>query len=197
MKKLLFFLLIIVTISAFAQDRSRFLYAEISDKSTTLWPFYKVFGNNFDPSITLGAGLDHWNKGSSSLLQNLQLTGYATPMIGNGITLTTSFGYRYHHSSGIFGEVLAGLGATAFYPSMETFTRNEEGIYMADNHLHVLGLFPLDFQAGYMKGRIGVYVKYRYMLMGPYTTVLLDAPLLPVSHIGIGIRYNLNIKTEQ
>jgi hypothetical protein len=198
MKKLLFlFAVMLITIPAIPQKRSKFLYAEISDKSAVLWPFTKVIGNHFDPSLTFGAGLDHWNKGLSSLFQNLQFTGYATPMIGNGITVSSSIGYRYQHSSGIFGEALAGLGASVFYPSMETFTRNEDGIYTADNHLHIRGLFPLDFQVGYMKGRLGIYIKYRYMLIGPYTDVLLDSPILPASHIGIGMRYGLNKKNEQ
>ncbi len=149
------------------------------------------FGGNFDPAITLGAGVNYKQKGNFALFQTVQVTGYSTQMIGNGLTLTSSLGYRYSLPFGIFGEVLAGLGASAFYPSIEAFTRNEEGIYTADNHLHLRGVFPIDLQVGYMKGRIGMYVKYRYMFMGPYTTVLI-VPLLPVSHIGIGIRYGLN-----
>lgn len=192
MKKLLIlFAAMLIAIPAFAQNRPKFLYAEFADKSATLWPFYKPFGNHFDPALTLGVGLDHWNKGISSLFQNLQFTSYTTPMMGNGITLSSSFGYRYRHSSGIFGESMLGLGATVFLPSMETYSMNEDEIFTTDHHLHIVGVLPIDLQVGYMKGRLGIYIKYRYMLLVPYTDVLLDVPLFPTSQVGIGLRMKI------
>lgn len=188
MKKLFIFVFMLLTISAFAQDRPKFLYAEFADKSVTTYPFYTVFGDNFDPAVTLGYGLDYKQKGNLTLFQTFQITGYSSYFIGNGITLTSSLGYRYSHHSGIFGEAMTGLGTSAFFPSKETFAQNEDHIYEPVNPLIIRATLPFDFVLGYTTGRFAVYLKYRYMFLGPYTDVYM-VPFIAVSQTGIGIRY--------
>ncbi|MFC2079919.1 hypothetical protein ACFLRQ_00430 [Bacteroidota bacterium] len=192
MKKLLIlFAAMLISITALSQDRSKFLYAEFADQSSTLWPFYKPFGCNFDPAITLGAGMDYKQKGNLTLFQTLQLTGYSTPITGQGFHLTSSFGYRYDHSSGLFGEGMLGLGTSLFFSSRQVYTQDDNGEYAAANPLHIVAALPLDLIIGYGKGKLSVYVKYRYMAIGPYTEVL---TVLPSSLLGLGVRYYL---TEQ
>src|SRR6056297_2119326 len=95
MRKLSIFILLFLSISAISQNRSKFLYVEFADQSVTLYPFYKVFGNNLDPAITLGGGINYRQKENSAFFQTLQVTGFSTRIIGDGLNLTTSFGYRF------------------------------------------------------------------------------------------------------
>lgn len=188
MKKLVVFVFLLMTISAFSQDRSKFLYAEFADKSITIAPFYKVFGNYFDPVVTLGMGWEYLHKGSSVLFQTVQLTGYRSEYVIQGVNLTTSIGYGYHHGSGLFGELMAGLGGGGFTMSRETFVLNDEDVYTASRPLNFAAAIPFDFRVGYSTGKIAFYLKYTYLLMGPYVDNL---PLLPLSHTGVGLRFNL------
>jgi hypothetical protein len=189
MKKLLIlFAAILITIPLLSQERSKFLYAEFADKSVTLYPFYKPFGYNFDPAVTVGAGLEYKQKGNFTLFQTAQITGYKTPFIGRGMTLTSSFGYSYGKSTGFFGEAMIGLGATAFFPSRETFTQDENNVYTHSTPLHVNAAVPVDLVLGYAAGTVSFYLKYRYMVIGPYTEVM---PVVPNALIGLGIRYHL------
>lgn len=190
MKKLIFALLILLSVSAKAQDRSKFLYAGFSDKSVSIYPSLKVFGNSFDPSITFGFGADYKQKGNFILFQTYQLTGYKTLFVGNGVTLTSSFGYRYGNTSGFFGEAMAGLGATAFLPSRETFAQNDNGDYVSVNPLIVRAALPFDLLLGYRFNKLVFYLQYRYMIIGPYTDILF-VPVLGVTQTGIGVRYSL------
>jgi hypothetical protein len=182
------FLALIFVVPLVAQDRSKFLYAEVADQSITLWPFYKTFGGNFDPAFTIGAGIDYRKKKNLMRFQTLQLTGFKTPVAGQGFHFTSSFGYRYKHTSGLFGEATLGLGASFFQSSRQEYTQDENGDYTAANPLHIVAAVPLDLLLGYGKGKLSVYLKYRYMVIGPYTEIL---PVLPNSLLGLGARYNI------
>lgn len=189
MKKLLILIAaMLLAIPALSQDRQKFLYAEFADKSVTLYPFYKPFGYNFDPAVTVGGGLEYKQNGHITLFQTVQATGYKTPFVGRGMTLTSSLGYRYGTSSGFFGEAMAGLGATAFFPSREAFTQDENNVYVHSTPLHVNAAIPVDLALGYTTGAVSICLKYRYMVIGPYTRVM---PVLPNALFGIGIRYHL------
>ncbi|MFC2079917.1 hypothetical protein ACFLRQ_00420 [Bacteroidota bacterium] len=191
MKKLLIlFAVMLISIPALSQDRSKFLYAEFADKSVTYWPFYTLFGQSYDPSITLGAGMDYRQKGNLTLFQTLQLTGYTTWVTGKGCNVTTSIGYRYSHSSGLFGEAMIGFGTSAFLSSRQSFSQDEDGSYVPAYPLHVLASMPVDFVIGYGSGRLSFYLKYRYMMEGPYPKTI-DMIIVPTSLIGIGVRYNI------
>ena len=186
MKKPIIILLMLISVSAFAQDRSKFLYAEFADQSINVWP---LFGHHFDPAITVGGGIDYWGRRNLTIFQTAQLTGYKTPLFGNGLILTTSAGCRYAHSSGLFGEGLFGIGTTAFFSSRQTFMQDEAGDYQPANPLRINATAPvLDVQLGYAKGSYAFYLKLRYMGVFPYTERFM---MWPVSQLGIGIRYNL------
>jgi hypothetical protein len=190
MKKIfILFAAMIICIPALAQDRPKFLYAEAADQSITLWPFYKPFGGNFDPAVTIGAGIDYRQKKNLMRFQTLQLTGFKTPVAGQGFHLTSSFGYRYKHTTGLFGEAMLGLGASFFLSSRQVYTQDQNGDYTAANPLHIVAAVPLDLLLGYAKGKLSVYLKYRYMVIGPYTEIL---PVLPNSLLGLGARYNIS-----
>ncbi len=187
MKNPIIFLLLLLSVSAFAQDRSKFLYAEFADKSVTISPFYTAFGNHLDPAVTLGAGINYRNKKNRTFFQTLQLTGYSTLITGNGVTLTTSFGYRYGKPTGIFAEGMFGIGGSLFFPSRESFSQDADGTYVPVQPLHAVAALPIDILVGYDIGSVALYLKYRYMMIGPYAEAL---PVVPHSLIGIGIRYN-------
>jgi len=189
MKKLTILFLAFVAFSAYAQERSKFLYAEFADQSVTLTPFYKPFGSNFDPAITLGAGIDYRQKGNSALFQTIQLTGFSSRIVGDGLNLTTSIGYRVGKTSGIFGELSLGLGASAFYSGWQTFSLGEDGTYTEVLPIHMIASVPADMLLGYGTGRLAVYLKYRYMVQLPYASAM---PLLPTSLTGVVIRYQFN-----
>ncbi len=190
MKKLLIlFAAMLITISALSQERSKFLYAEFADKSVTYWPFYTLFGDSYDPAVTIGAGMEYGGKGSTTLFQTVQLAGYTTWVTGRGCNLSTSIGYRYRHSSGLFGEAMIGLGASVFFSSRQSFSQDEDGAYVPVYPLHVLASLPADLLIGYGSGKIDVYLKYRFMFEGPYPETIMT--IVPTSLIGIGIRYNI------
>jgi len=188
-KPLILFAVMLITIPALSQERSKFLYAELADQSVTLWPFYTVFGNHFDPAVTLGAGMDYRKNGNRTLFQTLQLTGYTTEIIGQGFHLTSSFGYRFRHTSGLFGEAMAGLGTSLFQSTRQTYVQDENGEYIEADPLHIVAALPIDLVLGYGTGKLSVYARYRYMLIGPYTEIL---PAVPNSLLGLGIRYTFN-----
>lgn len=179
---------LLITIPALSQERSKFLYGDFGDLSVTLTPFYKPFGGNFDPALTVGAGINYKQKGSLTFFQTFQLTGYSARIIGDGLNLTTSIGYRFHHASGILGEFSLGAGASLFYSGWQTFSLDEDGTYKEVVPLHVIATVPADLLIGYGTGRIAVYLKYRYMVQAPYASAM---PVLPTSVTGIGVRYNL------
>lgn len=189
MKKPLALIMVFMTISAYSQDRPKFLYAEFADQSATLWPFYKPFGGNFDPALSLGYGFDYKGKEHSATFQTIQMTWYKTAFIGQGINLTSSYGYRYKHKTGILGEASIGLGLTAYFSSRESFTQNEEGIYVSANPIHFAASLPVNILAGYTFGSVSLYIKFRYLAIGPYTEVM---PVLPNSLLGLGLRFNIN-----
>lgn len=189
MKKLgIIFLIFSLAVAAKAQDRSKFLYAEVADQSVTLYPFYKVFGSNFDPAITLGGGLEYRKKEKTALFQTLQLTGFSTRIIGDGLNLTTSIGYRYAHGSGLFGEAMVGAGFSVFYSARQTFSVNDDGNFEEVLPIHFITSVPADILLGYDTGTVALYLKYRYMIQGPYTGAM---PALPTSLLGLGLRFNL------
>lgn len=189
MKKLLIlFAAMLMAIPALSQERSKFLYLDVSDRSVTMYPFYRPFGSNFDPAVTLGGGLDYKKKGNFTLFQTAQVTGYATRLVGNGVTLTSSIGYRYGRSSGLFGEATAGLGTSVFYSSREVFTLDESGSYAPAIPLNIVATVPVDLVLGYGGERVSVYMKYRYMIVAPFTSAM---PVLPISLLGAGIRISI------
>ena len=175
--------------SAYGQNRPKFLYAEFADQSVTFYPFYKPFGSNFDPAVSLGGGIDYRQNGNLTLFQTVQLTGYKTFVAGDGFHLTSSFGYRYDHSSGLFGEVMLGLGTSLFFSSRQSYTMDENGIYEPTYPLHFVAELPLDLLIGYGIGKLSFYIKYRYMVEAPYTESM---PILPTSLLGLGLRYNIS-----
>lgn len=188
MKKLLILCTVmIISIPVLAQDRSKFLYAEFADQSINVWP---LFGYHFDPAISVGGGIDYWERQNLTIFQTVQLTGYMTPLFGNGLILTTSAGCRYAHSSGLFGEGLVGIGTTAFFSSRQTFMQDEAGDYQPANPLRINAAAPvLDVHLGYGKGSYSFYAAFRLMGVFPYTDRF---TMWPVSQLGIGLRYNLH-----
>ena len=183
-------MLIFLSASIYAQEKSKFIYVDLADKSATLYPFYTIYGYQYDPAVSLGAGLDHRQKNKKVLFQTVQLTGYSTEIIGKGVTLTTSFGYRFGKASGLFAEGMLGIGASLFKPSRESFSQNEDGIYVPVYSLHMVAALPIDILLGYSIGKYAFVLKYRYMIIGPYAEAM---PAAPVSLIGIGARYNLSL----
>ena len=188
MKKTTILLLIFVTFSAYSQERTKFLYTEFADKSVTISPFYTAFGSHFDPAVTVGAGMNYRQKMNRTFFQTIQLTGYTTEITGNGVTLTTNIGYRYGRSSGLFAEGMIGIGGSAFFPSRESFSQDTDGAYIPVKPLHAAAALPIDLILGYGSGTFAIYMKYRFMVIGPYAEAL---PVVPHSIIGIGIRYNV------
>ena len=194
MKKLLIlFAVMLLSIPALSQERSKFLYAEVADHSLTLWPFYKPFGGHFDPAVTLGAGMDYRQKKNRTLFQTAQGTWYSTEMIGRGVTLSTSFGYRYGKTSGLFAEGMLGLGTSLFFSPRQTYIQDESGEYEPANPLHVVAALPIDLVIGYGSVNLSIYAKYRYMIIGPITEIM---PVLPNAQLGIGMRYTINNNGE-
>jgi hypothetical protein len=177
-----------LSFAASAQQKTKYIYAGLSDKSVSLTPFYKVFGSSFDPAITLGGGMDYIQKGNSYLFQLIEGTAYSTKLIGQGITFSTSIGYRYKMESGLYAEILLGLGTSVFSPSRETFSLDENERYERVNPIRAILGAPVDLAAGYQSGKYAFYLKYRYMIEGTYTDIL---PILPTSLLGCGIRYQL------
>ncbi|MDF1573245.1 MAG: hypothetical protein P1P82_16675 [Bacteroidales bacterium] len=183
----------LISIPALSQERSKFLYAELADKSVTLYPFYRPFGNNLDPAVTLGGGIDYKQKGNFTLFQTAQVTGYATRLIGNGVTLTSSIGYRYGLLSGLCGEATVGLGTSVFYSSREIFTMDENGSYSTAIPLNAVAVLPVDLLVGYGGDRVSIYLKYRYMIVAPYTSAM---PVLPMSLLGAGVRFSIRSTSQ-
>lgn len=122
------------------------------------------------------------------LFKTVQLTGYRSEYVIQGVNLTTSIGYGYHHGSGIFGELMAGVGGGGFTMSRETFVLNDENVYIRSRPLNFAVAIPFDFRLGYHTGSVTFYLKYTYLLMGPYVD---NFPLLPLSHTGLGLRFVL------
>ncbi len=190
MKKLLIlFAVMLLSVPALSQERSKFLYAEVADHSITLWPFYKPFGSHFDPAVTLGAGMDYRTKKNRTLFQTAQATWYSTEIAGRGVTLTTSLGYRFGNSSGLFAEGMIGLGTSLFVSPRQTYVQDDNGAYTPADPLHILVAVPIDMLIGYGIGKLSACIKYRYMVIGPYTTIM---PVLPNSQLGVSIRYSIS-----
>lgn len=193
MRNLLLAFLVLISVSTYSQDKAKFVYLDIADKSVSLTPFYKVFGSSFDPSVTLGGGMEYFQRGNSTIFQVVQISTFSTKMIGNGLTATTSIAYRYGLKSGLFAEVMLGLGGSGFLPSRETFSLDENNEYTASKPFHLIIGVPFDMLAGYQRGHYSLYIKYRYMVEGTYTDIL---PMLPTSLIGFGVRYTLGRGSE-
>lgn len=188
MKTTILIAFFMTAVGASAQVKQKYLYVNLSDKSVALSPFYKVFGSSLDPALTLGGGIDYFQRGKSSVFQVAEVTAYSTKMVGNGLTLSTSLGYRFTTGKGFFTELMLGLGGSGFFPSRETFSLNDAGEYQELKPFHRLFGVPIDLAAGYKVRDYSVYLKYRFMIEGNYTDIL---PLLPTSLIGCGIRRDI------
>jgi hypothetical protein len=84
---------------------------------------------------------------------------------------------------------MAGLGTSLFYSTRQTYVQDENGQYTEADPLHFIAALPIDLVLGYGTGKLSVYARYRYMLIGPYTEIL---PAVPNSLLGLGIRYTFN-----
>jgi len=180
--------LLLFTLSAFSQEKSRQIYIHLSDKSVTLTPFYKIFGSNFDPALTIGGEFDHIEKEKSTVFQNVEGTVYSHSLTGSGLSLSTSLGYRQKVYKGLFAEGMLGLTGSGFVSGRETFSLNESGEYEKVKPAHWTFGVPIDVGLGYQVGNYSYYLRYRYDLQGKYTDIL---PIIPSSYLSIGFRYAL------
>lgn len=188
MKYAFFILALLLSASAISQEKSKYLYGHISDKSVTLTPFYKVFGSNFDPAITIGGEHELYKKGSTTVFHNLEGTWYSHALTGGGLSLSSSIGVRPKISSGLYSELALGLIGSGFISGRETFVLNDDGRYEQSTPLHFVFGVPIDLSLGYDFGRYSVYCRYRYQVEGKYTGIL---PMIPSSMLGIGLRYGI------
>jgi len=189
MRKIIFAIFILGTVSSYSQEKNKFIYLHLSDKSVSLTPFYKPFGASMDPAITLGGGINYFQNLHSSIFQVIQGTWYSAKMIGGGITLSSSMGYQYRSTTGIYAEFALGIAGTGFISGRETFILDENGQYGQETPLHwTLGV-PIDLGLGYQFAKYSVYCKYRYMLEGTYADIL---PILPSSLVSLGFKYSIS-----
>lgn len=189
MRKLFFVLSLALTVSAFSQEKQKFLFAYLSDKSVSLYPSYKIFGSHFDPAITAGGGIDYFSRQSATIFQVLEGTLFSQSLTGTGLSLSTSIGMRKEVPAGVYSEIMIGLGGAGFISGRENYSLNDEGSYEKVTPLHwTLGV-PIDLGIGYRFEKLALYCKYRYMIEGPYTDIM---PVLPTSLISIGIKVGFN-----
>jgi len=189
MKKTILIIVLLFSLNAFSQDKTNFLSFQFSDKSVSLYPFYKTFSVGFAPAITIAMDKDFLSKKKSNLLYSGELTWYAHKMIGAGLTPTINIGYRYQTNRGLYFETRLGSGGNIFYPAREIFVLNEAGKYESKNILHYTLAGTVGLGIGYQIGKIAIYGKYTYMLEGKYNGFI---TALPTSLMGVGIKYQIN-----
>lgn len=180
-------LFVFLSVSAFSQKKSKYIYIHVSDKSVTLTPFYKVFGSNFDPAVTFGGEFDHIENEKSTIFQNVEGTAYSHALTGGGLSLSTSLGYRYQIYGGLFAEGMLGLMGSGFVSGRESFSLNDSsGEYERVTPMHWTFGVPIDMGVGYEVGKYSFYLRYRYELQGRYADIL---PIIPSSYMSLGFRY--------
>ncbi len=188
MKKAIIILTLLISLNAFSQDKSNFVSLQFSDKSVSLYPFYKTFSVGFTPAATITMDRDFFSKGNSNFLYSGEITWYAHKMIGSGLTPIINIGYRYQTNSGLYFETKLGTGGNFFYPARELFVLNEAGEYESKNILHTTIAGTAGLGVGYQLGKFAIYSRYSFMLEGRYNEFI---QFLPTSTFGVGLKYQI------
>ncbi len=189
MKKIILVLALLFSLNAFSQDKEAFISLQFSDKSVSLYPFYKTFSVGLAPAITIAIDRELSYPLKSNLINSLELTWYNHKMIGAGLTFISNIGYKYQLNNGLHIEPKIGAGYNVFYPARELFVLNELGEYESKNILHFTFAGSVGLGIGYQVGRIAIYTQYSYMIERKYNGIL---PFLPTSLLGVGIKYQIS-----
>ncbi|MBN2890590.1 MAG: hypothetical protein JXL97_01870 [Bacteroidales bacterium] len=193
MKQILIILLLFLSLNSFSQEKTYNISLQSSDKSVSLYPFYKTFSVSFDPAVSIGVERFFYTKGNSSLFYSGQFSWYNHRMIGAGFSSAICFGYQYKIQNGLYVEPKLGAGFNLFYPERETFIINQSGQYEATKSLHNTFLGLLGLSLGYEFGKLSVFCNYQYSLEGKYNEIL---PILPTSMFGVGVKYQFLTKKD-
>lgn len=164
------------------------VYGEMTDRSVSLTPFYKPFGNHFDPAVTFGGEFHYGNNTRFTIFQQLEANLYAHALTGTGVGLASSLGIRMTLPAALFADLSVGISGTVYTSGRESFILNEQGNYERKIPLRLLLGLPIDLGLGYSWKNLAIYVKYQYQIEGRYTDIL---PIIPGSLIGFGVRRTL------
>ncbi len=164
------------------------LFVAVGDRSATLYPFEKVFDNNFYPLVQ--AGIEYlYNTDTSHLFyQTAEATFYSHENLGYGFGLRSQFGYRYEALGAFYPEVLAGVGYIGTLPSHEQFVM-QDGHYVSTRPWlsRVEVLLSVSFGYRFWKGK-SLFIRYQYSVMAPYNQSIIA---VPTDNLMLGFKMNL------
>ncbi|MBN2892644.1 MAG: hypothetical protein JXL97_12320 [Bacteroidales bacterium] len=192
MKQILFFVTILLSINSLAQDKTSSIYFQFSDKSVTLYPFYKTFSVGFAPALTFGAEKDFFVKNNYTFFYASDYTFYKHNMIGNGHSINLNIGYKNNILNNLYIDCMSGINLISFFTAREDLSLNENGEYEKTNPVHFNFGININLGIGYQINRCAIFSQYSYMLQGKYNNIL---PILPTSLLSIGLKYQLKTKT--
>ena len=185
-------LLIFLSSVAFSQEKTKHLYFQASNKTVSLYPFYKIFSGKIKPAFTIGGEIEHRSNQKSVLFQNAELTFYSHEMIGSGITLSTNLGYCYQTDFGLYADASLGIGTSIYSPARQNYVLDENGEYaLRKNPIFIMLSVPTDLSLGYQANKLSFYLKYRYTLEGKFIGIL---PIIPTQLLSIGIKFKIDNK---
>lgn len=150
------------------------------------------------PGIRAGTEFYYGYGGRSGFFQNISLTYYFHRTFHHSFSLSTQFGYRFMHRSGLFTDASVGSGYMYLLLNQQVYKPKDNGEFGALKRagLHRL-LTSVAFSAGHkvsLSGRAFYpYLKYELMGESPFNK---DIPFIPHILLQPGVIIPMNQKLK-
>ncbi len=162
-----------------------------SGNQTVGLPYQNLF-HAFNPAFYAGTELSYNKSRKHRLCQNMSVGFIANEAVGNTITFSTDFCYRYTNKLGIFSDFSLGLGILNQIQTRKIYSINPTtGEYHRVKDFGKLAMlaeysYSLGYDFSVRKNYpFSVFIKYNFFIQWPYFDFRMF-PIMPQSVLQIG-----------
>lgn len=158
---------------------------------------YQNLFSAFNPSLSVGTEIGYNKRIKHRISQTASIGFFANDVIGNTVSLSTDFCYRYNHKSGVFADISLGLGLLNQFHPRDIYEYNSTtGEYdKVKDFGKLAALLENGLSLGYdlsktTKYPISIFVKHNFFIQSPYFDIK-SFPIMPQSITQIGLKINI------
>lgn len=163
----------------------------IGKHNTTAVPFYNTFEAPYNLNVGLSVEWNHWEGKRGGFFQTANIGWLNSKYSHMGLSLSTSFGYRYKTSFGLFTDIALEAGVQQTFRKEAIYEANNGSYIQVRDYGKLFGLVGGQLSIGYsiknQKEPIDIYLQYRPTVLVPYP----DLGILPQEVINLGLRFNI------